>query len=168
MKKATFLIIQVYLGISGVLFPGISDGLEEKGDRSAVIRETVRYRDLEVTDLAGTKVAFGSFLGSKPLVVVFWASWCTDCQTEVPALNRLAADSSVRLLAVNVGENEKKVRSFISSYQVTYQVVRDPGWQTTTAFKIVGVPACILLDKSGGILYRGSNLPVNIESYLRK
>lgn len=168
MKEATFLIILAAICISGILLPQVSGGLEGGGDRSADVRETGSRRDSEVLDLAGTRIVFSSFLGSKPLVVVFWASWCSECQTEVPALNRLAADPSIRLLAVNVGESEKKVRSFISSYHVAYQVVRDPGWQTTTAFKIVGIPACILLDKGGEIRYRGSRVPENIEAYLRK
>jgi len=168
VKKAAFLIILAAIGIAGVLSPPVSEGLEGWSDHGADVREAGSHRDSEVQDLAGTRIAFSSFLGNKPLVVVFWASWCTECQTEVPALNRLAADPAIRLLAVNVGESEKKVRSFISSYHVTYQVVRDPGWQTTTAFKIVGIPACILLDKGGEILYRGSSVPGNIESYLRK
>jgi len=168
VKKVIFLIILVSIGISGVFLPQVSGGLEGVGDRSADIREAGSRRNLELMDLAGSKMVFSSFLGSKPLVLIFWASWCSECQTEVPVLNRLAADPSIRLLAVNVGESEQKVRSFISSYHVAYQVVRDPGWQTTTAFKIVGIPSCILLDKGGEIRYRGSRVPENIEAYLRK
>jgi thiol-disulfide isomerase/thioredoxin len=168
VKKAAFMIIVASIGLSGVLLPSVSRGLEGGGDRSAAVGEAGIRMDPVVLDLAGTKTAFSSFLGSKPLVVVFWASWCPECRAEVPALNRLAADPSIRLLAVNVGESESKVQAFVSSFHVAYQVVRDPGWQATTAFRIVGVPACILLDRGGEIRYRGSSVPENIEAYLRK
>jgi thiol-disulfide isomerase/thioredoxin len=167
VKRASAFLI-ILAGISGVLLPPVWGGFEGGGDRSADLREAGSRRDPEVLDLAGTRVHFSSFLGSKPLVVVFWASWCPECQADVPALNRLANDPAIRLLAVDVGESEKKVQSFISSFFVNYQVVRDPGWQTTTAFKIVGVPTCILLGKGGEILYRGSSVPGNIEAYVRK
>lgn len=160
-KAAVVLVILLSLGIS---VPQVSG---EKSLNAPVLKGDSR-KDPEVLTLGGRKAAFSSFVGAKPLVVVFWASWCTDCQAEVPALKRLANDQTIRLLAVNVGENEEKVSSFISRYKVSYEVVRDPVWETTTAYRIVGVPACIILDSQGTVLYRGSSLPPNIGAYLKK
>lgn len=168
MKRAeAFLITLVFIGISAVLTTPVSGEAERGGAISADVREAGSSRNLELLDTAGRKVSFSSFLGSKPLVVVFWATWCPLCRSEVPALNRLAADPAIRVLAVNVGENEQKVLSFISSFHVGYPVVRDPGWQTTAVYQVAGIPACILLGKGGEILYRGSTVPENIEAYLR-
>lgn len=169
MRRAeALLIILAFIGITAVLPPSVSGGPERGGAGSAYVREAGSSIDPEVLDTAGTKVSFRSFLGRKPLMVVFWATWCPLCRSEVPTLNRLAADRTIQVLAVNVGENEQKVLSFISSFHVGYPVVRDPGWQTTAAYKVAGIPACIILDKGGEILYRGSSLPENIEVYLRR
>jgi thiol-disulfide isomerase/thioredoxin len=160
-KTALLLVILLSFLIS---VPPVSG---EKGLDAPLLKGESR-KGPEVLTLEGKKAAFSSFIGAKPLVVVFWASWCIDCQAEVPALKRLANDSTIRLLTVNVGEGEEKVRSFISRYKVSYEVVRDPAWQTTTAYRIVGVPSCIILDRSGTVLYRGSSLPPDIGAYLRK
>jgi thiol-disulfide isomerase/thioredoxin len=155
-RAAAFLIV----GLSVVLFPTFSRG---EGGWSAV-----SHRDPEVVDTTGTKVPFRSFLGRKPLVVIFWATWCPLCRAEVPTLNRLAADPAIQVLAVNLGESEQKVRSFISSFRVGYPVVRDPGWQTTAAYQVVGIPAWILLDGGGEVLSRGNALPEDIETFVRR
>jgi thiol-disulfide isomerase/thioredoxin len=163
-RAAAFLIV----GLSVVLLPTFSRGEGGWSVNRAEVRESVSHRDPEVVDTTGTKVPFRSFLGRKPLVVIFWATWCPLCKAEIQTLNRLAADPAIQVLAVNLGESEEKVQSFISSYHVGYPVVRDPGWQTTTAYKVVGIPACILLDRGGQILYRGSTVPENIEAFVRR
>ncbi len=168
MKRAeTFLILLVVSGIAAVFLSSVSHGFEGGNVGFTAVRETGSRVDIEVLDMTGTKVSFRSFIGHKPLVVVFWATWCPLCRDEVPTLNRLVADPAIKVLAVNVGDNEQKVKSFITTNHVGYQVVRDPAWQTTAAYKVVGLPACLILDEGGQVLYRGSIVPKNIEAYLR-
>ena len=168
MKRVeTFLILLVLSGIAAVFLPSVSHGLEGGNAGFADVRKAGSRVDVEVLDTTGKKVSFRSFIGGKPLVVVFWATWCPLCRDEVPTLNRLAADPAIRVLGVNVGENEQKVRTFITSNHVGYPVVRDPGWQTTAAYQVLGLPAFLILDEEGQVLYRGSIVPGNIEDYLR-
>lgn len=131
-------------------------------------RETVSQTDLELVNTAGEKVSLRSFVGRKPLVLVFWATWCPVCREEVPTLNRLGSNPAIQVLAVNLGESPKKVQSFVAAYHVGYPVVRDPAWQSATAYQVLGIPACIILDKGGQIIYRGSTVPENIEAYVRR
>ncbi len=53
-------------------------------------------------DPSGTRVTLADFRG-KPLMVNLWATWCAPCLAEMPALDRLAAqsDTRFRLLAVS-------------------------------------------------------------------
>ena len=165
---AEFLIIPLLIGLSAVLLPSDSHGRGTVSAMGTDFSEADTQGDFAVLDSSGKKVPFRSFLGQKPLLVVFWASWCVECRAEVPTLNRLFDDTEIRVLAVNLGENEQKVRAFISSFQVGYPVVRDPGWQTSAAYRVLGIPACLLLDSEGRILYRGSSVPGNIAAYLRR
>jgi thiol-disulfide isomerase/thioredoxin len=166
VKRAAALLIMLVVSIafSILLLVPVGMGAGSANDDKA---DTVGSLDPMVLDMAGEKVSFRSFIGHKPLVVVFWATWCPLCRDEVPAINRLAANPAVRVLAVNVGDNQQKVQSFISTYHVSYPVVRDPVWQTTAAYKVLGLPACIILDEGGQVLYRGNGVPGNIEAYLR-
>jgi len=165
--EASFIILSL-ICVSAVNLPFDSYGLGEVSSPVADIREEGASGNPQVLDSSGNKVSLRTFLGEKPLLVIFWASWCLECRAEVPYLNRLAADPEIHVLAINLGENEKKVQGFVSSNHVRYQVVRDPGWQTSAAFQVLGIPACLLLDREGRVLYRGSSVPVNIAAYLRR
>jgi thiol-disulfide isomerase/thioredoxin len=154
--------------ITAAFFPSLSCFMAAGSAHAAEFQVAGNNKEPEVVDNTGSKVSFRSFIGRKPLVVVFWATWCPLCRDEVPALNRLANEPNFQILAVNLGEDEQKVRTFISSFRVNYPVVRDPGWQTTGAFQVLGIPYCIILDEGGQVLYRGSVVPGNIEAYLRR
>ena len=38
----------------------------------------------------------------EPLLLVFWATWCTPCITEIPVLRELHDDPSLQLQIVSV------------------------------------------------------------------
>src|SRR5687767_15869566 len=44
-------------------------------------------------------------LRGKVVVINFWATWCKDCRTEMPALNSVARDSDAVFLAIDMRED---------------------------------------------------------------
>ena len=50
----------------------------------------------------------------KPVVVDFWAEWCTPCKMIAPILDEIAADhdGKIRLAKVNVDDNPSLARDF--------------------------------------------------------
>ena len=65
-----------------------------------------------VTDLNGKKVDLGSFVGKTPVLIEFWATWCSNCQHLEPSL--LAAQKKygnrVRFVGVAVSANQSPER----------------------------------------------------------
>ena len=50
-------------------------------------------------------------LGSKPVLVDFWAPWCTYCRRIEPALNKLAdSREDVLIVKVNIDEEQELAR----------------------------------------------------------
>ena len=121
---------------------------------------------LNLTNPAGATVPLSTYLGKKPVLLVFWASWCTICRDEIAELKKL--NSRLTVIAVNEGESAWKTKRFISMNGIDYQVALDPDGALAKAMQVPGVPACAVLDKSGLIVYRGLGLPENIESYAGK
>ena len=105
-----------------------------------------------------------AYLGKKPVLLVFWASWCNDCRDEIPRLKKLNADR-FKVIAVNEGESAWKTRRFISMNNIDYQVVLDSDGSVAKAFQVPGVPACTIMNKEGLIIYRGMSLPEHLDSY---
>jgi thiol-disulfide isomerase/thioredoxin len=94
----------------------------------------------------------------KVVVLNFWASWCGPCVEELPVLNQLASDESLRGKLVVVGANYKEsadaVERFTHEHAFSYPTLRD---KTGDAFKqwTSGVmPTTILIDKNGRARWR--------------
>jgi peroxiredoxin len=122
--------------------------------------------DLDLRSPAGDQVSLVPYIGRKPVVLVFWAAWCPICRNEAPRLNRLNGDPRIKVIAINEGDSIKKIQEFSSAYNVSYQLVTDPVSSLAKAFKVPGMPFCVIIGRSGLIVYRGSGLPDDLDYYL--
>ncbi len=98
---------------------------------------------------------------SKPVLIVFWATWCEACREEIPALNQLAKQYSEKLevVGVNVQEEAAQVKNFLSEHPLNYRVVLDEDGAISNRFEVSAIPSVVLLAKGGEILYYGFRLP---------
>ncbi len=121
---------------------------------------------LERTD--GTVFRSDALKGKKPLMLVFWATWCPSCKEEIPRLKEVHSEPRLKgleLIAVNVGVNDslKKTKRFMKKYDISYPVGFDEGSRITRRFGILGTPTVILVDRRGVVRYRSSGVPSNLE-----
>ena len=71
--------------------------------------------DFTLTNPAGKKISLKDFKG-KLVFLNFWASWCTPCREEMPAMERLYQEFRGKdfvILAVNVKDRRKDALAFI-------------------------------------------------------
>ncbi len=93
-----------------------------------------------------------------PLLVNLWATWCTPCRKETPYLESLYRDhAGAGLHVVGVSEDREgaagEVRDFVNGHGVTYTVLRDPSMAAMDLFRVPGLPATYLVDRSGTIAF---------------
>jgi thiol-disulfide isomerase/thioredoxin len=95
----------------------------------------------------------------RPVLVHFFATWCGPCVAEMASLDRLAARRGDRLtiLAVDVGETDARVRTFLERHPVGFPVLLDRDRATTRAWDVFGLPTSFVLDAGLGqrLLARG-------------
>jgi thiol-disulfide isomerase/thioredoxin len=107
--------------------------------------------------LIGGPVTLTSLLAGahgRPALVVFWASWCTPCAEEAPALERFATSASGRGRVVAVDWSDPvlpDVRKFLRTYAWTFPVLRDPEGLIGTAYRIANLPTTFVIDSHGRI-----------------
>jgi peroxiredoxin len=125
--------------------------------------------DFTLPDQNGKPVSLHRFIGEKPVLLAFWATWCPHCVESVPGINRMHADLSpggkLQILALNYMESEKKVAAFIAAKKISYTVLLDRRGTVARKFHVVGIPTYILIDRSGNVVFRGYEIP-DIPRYL--
>jgi len=111
--------------------------------------------DFSSWDLNGKRVSL-SELGRRPVLLTFWATWCTVCRDELPALQRLQDQyraGGFTVLAVNYRESSNDhMRQYLSGLGVNLQTVIDPDGAIGAAYGVdVGLPVNVLSDRSGTV-----------------
>lgn len=108
-------------------------------------------------DLQDAEVRLEEVLADRPALLVFWATWCSYCRAEIPALNKLQEErgDDVSLLAINIKESRRKVDSFAEKAGITYRILLDSDAEVARLYGITGIPTLILIDRQRGIHYEG-------------
>ena len=106
-------------------------------------------------DLGGSKVQLADFKG-RPVLLTFWATWCTACQDELPALQRIRdryQPTGFTVLAVNYKEtNYARLSQYLAGLHLNLEAVIDPEGAIATAYGVdIGLPINVLLDRRGTV-----------------
>jgi len=116
--------------------------------------------DFTLKNLDGEKVSLSDYAG-KPIVLIFWATWCPYCEQEVPALKSVYQNyqsQGLVVLAVNSGDSASKVKKYRSSHQINYPIVLDSNKKISNKYHVSGVPYYYLINANGKIIYAASGM----------
>ena len=110
------------------------------------------------------------------LLVNVWASWCTPCRDESPALERFYRahrDQRFSILGIDSNDLSDDALSFVRKYGITYPQLRDgSGDFSQDELGTTGVPESFLVGPDGRlVLHRlgpvtGDYLESNVVPYL--
>ena len=103
----------------------------------------------------GQHVSLSQYKG-KPVIVNFWASWCTDCQTETPLLASWYKEQHGRTDLVGLDENDPsaKALTFAHAKGITYPVGFDPLTIAAGAYGVDALPQTFFLNADHRVVER--------------
>lgn len=107
------------------------------------------------TDIDGTPISLEGLRG-KPVWLVFMATWCTGCRTEIPDIQGVVASrgDAVRVVVIYVGENRNTVSDYSKRVGNDFPEVVDQDQQISAAYGIMGVPTHYFMDAGGLVRQR--------------
>jgi peroxiredoxin len=153
MKKRIFLIL-IFLVIYQLIF--------------AKTKEVI----LEARDLNGKNIIIDVNSIKKPLVILFWATWCLPCKEELKQMKKVYHQFKEKVdfyaIAVDDPRTVSKVNSYVRSNRLPYKVLLDTDQQIIRKFGGNVPPFSLVIDKRGKVVYTHSGYKKGDEKKLMK
>jgi thiol-disulfide isomerase/thioredoxin len=109
--------------------------------------------DFTMTMLDGSELTLKELRG-KPVLLEFWAPWCTGCLYNIPPLKQLHAryGEAVAFVAPSSETGRQTVGQFVADHDIPYPV-GFANRQLLADYRISGIPVTILIDAEGMVSY---------------
>lgn len=112
-----------------------------------------------VQDLDGAPVDFGAVIGHRPVLLLFWATWCEQCEALIPAVRDAARVYGDRVdfygINVTVGETRDGVRRYVKEQEPPFRVLYDTEGKSQRAYQVLATAFIVIIDAEGTIVYTG-------------
>jgi thiol-disulfide isomerase/thioredoxin len=125
-----------------------------------------------VHDLAGDPVDLGRYIGAKPTLLEFWATWCESCQELLPRIRaaQKAYGSKVEFIGINVAVNQTPagVRQYLELHEPGFRALYDDEGTSTRAYRVPATSYVVVIDRSGTVAYTGIGGGQSLDRVLRQ
>jgi cytochrome c biogenesis protein CcmG, thiol:disulfide interchange protein DsbE len=124
-----------------------------------------------VDDLDGKPVDLGEYLGRKPVLLEYWATWCEVCEALMPRV-RAAHEKfgkQVEFFGVNVTVNQTpdRVRRWVAEHRPPFRTLYDDKGASTRAYKAPATSYVVIVDRTGKVAYTGTGSEQDLDAALR-
>src|SRR5262245_53878171 len=118
-----------------------------------------RAPTVTVKDLDGHPVDLGRYIGHKPVMLEFWATWCERCEALLPRV-RLAFEEfgdRVEFFGINVTVNQtpERVRRYLIEHRPAFRTLYDAAGASIRAYQVPTTSYIVIVDRTGKVAYTG-------------
>jgi peroxiredoxin len=122
--------------------------------------------------LDGKAVDLATYVGKKPLVMQFWATWCSNCKALEPAMK--AAQTKYRGkvqflgIAVSFNQSPQRVKLYAQKHGMTQPILYDRSGDVSEAYDVPATSYIVVIDSKGTVVYTGLGAKQDIDTAIRK
>ena len=110
--------------------------------------------DFTLPLVGGGELTLSEYEGDKPVIVDFWASWCHNCQRNMPIASQLYSEYSdeVEIIGVNIRESEATASGFLNTHGVDFPNVLDADGHVSTTYGVQYTKTKVMINRNGEVL----------------
>jgi peroxiredoxin len=162
MKRKIVLLSLIMMGIFALLIPSLQIGraappsqpecpscnsfgiqrFQEKKEAPAFCLKSLDGRQISLSDFKG-----------KPVLITFWATWCTACKEDIPLLEKflIGKNNQLVLLLIAIdGERKRAIQKIIDENKITLPVLLLLREKVMDQYGVRGwVPQTFFIDQEG-------------------
>jgi peroxiredoxin len=113
----------------------------------------LKQQYVALRDFCGPKLNKPWINKTKHVVVLsFFATWCKPCLQEIPHLEKIEkgfSGQAVKFLLVNVGEEEVKIKEFLTLNSINLNILMDRYNKIAEKYDALTLPRLYVIDKEG-------------------
>jgi thiol-disulfide isomerase/thioredoxin len=121
--------------------------------------------------LDGKTVDLSSYLGKRPTVIEFWATWCGNCKQLEPAM-RAAVKKYPQVqfvtVAVSVNQSIERVKAWQQQNRMPGEMFYDRKGIVSGGYDVPATSYVVVVDSKGKIVYTGVGGTQNLDEAIRK
>ena len=143
-------ILKVILVIIFVL-GSLTTACQSGGGTGETSQGTNPAPQFQFTNNSGQLISLSDLRG-KPVLINFWATWCSPCRMEMPYIQQIYnewQEKGLVLLAINIGESASRVAEFMRSQGFSFPVLLDPEGEIAGQYGVRAIPTSFFIDKDG-------------------
>jgi len=109
--------------------------------------------DFDTIDMKGNIWSLSKLKG-QVVFLNFWATWCSPCREEMPAMQRLYTKlpkDKFKMIALFNNDKPAVVENFVAKLGITFPILSDESNIIGAKYGLTGLPETFIIDKQGVI-----------------
>ena len=155
--------------IAGLLLCAVSSGLsaQDIGLEWGTVAPAAQVETLD-----GKPADLAKYVGKRPVLMEFWATWCANCHELEPTMKAMHAKYGSRMsfvgVAVSVNQSPARVKAYIAKHGLPWDQVFDRKGNASGAYDAPATSYVVVLDRAGKVVYTGLGGKQDLESAIKK
>ncbi|MDZ7631585.1 MAG: TlpA disulfide reductase family protein [Gemmatimonadaceae bacterium] len=122
--------------------------------------------------LDGQPAQLSQWIGRMPVVLEFWATWCSNCKALEPQMVSAAKTfgRQVKFVGVAVSANQtpERVKRYMQLHPTGVEMLYDRTGTAVDAYDVPATSYVVVIDRAGKVVYTGSGGTQDLKAAIQK